>query len=47
MGGITAKGLNDGTYLITATKPGFVMQTMQVYVSGGEMTKVVIELEKS
>lgn len=47
MGGITAKALNDGTYLITATKPGFVTQTMQVYVSGGEMTKVVIELEKS
>lgn len=47
MGEITAKVLNDGTYLITATKPGFVTQTMQVYVSGGEMTKVVIELEKS
>ena len=46
MGGTTAKGLNDGTYLITATKPGFVTRIMQVHVSGGEMSKVVIELVK-
>lgn len=47
MGGVMLRGLNDGTYLITATKPGFVTKNITAYVSQGEMSKVLIELIKS
>jgi hypothetical protein len=45
-GAFQEKNLADGTYTATATKNGYKPQTINFTVTGGEMTKVDIVMEK-
>jgi hypothetical protein len=46
-GGSNYKSLADGTYTVTATKPGFKDVIMTVNVVNGELTVLEIKMEKS
>jgi len=43
-GGSNIKTLTEGKYIITASRPGYITQTMIVIVIKGEFTKVKVEL---
>lgn len=45
-GGFQLKGLKDGSYTATFSKPGHVSQTVSFDVVGGEMTKLNVVLAK-
>ena len=44
-GGLNLKTLPAGTYLITASKEGFMPQTVTVYLNDGELTTVNVALQ--
>lgn len=46
-GGFFLKNLAEGTYLVTASKPGYRDQTATVSVTDGEMSLLEIAMEKS
>ena len=43
-GGSNIKNLAEGKYIITASRPGYITQTITVIVIKGEFTKVKVEL---
>lgn len=46
-GGVNEKSLEDGTYLVKVTKPGYKEKMITVSVVNGEMAVLEIELEKA
>lgn len=44
-GGFMVKSLAEGTYVVTASKPGYKDGVLQLYLSEGEMKEVVFEME--
>jgi len=44
-GGFVVKTLAEGTYAVTASKPGYKDEVLQLYLSEGEMKEVVFKME--
>ena len=44
-GGFVVKTLAAGTYVVTASKPGYKEEVLQLYLSEGEMKELVFKME--
>lgn len=46
-GGFQIKNMPDGTYMVTIEKIGYAPKTLTVYITGSEMAKLDVKLEKN